>query len=276
MGSQVRKISLLDFGIISAEPGWFIPNPNLYSMRGKVGELEKQHKWFDNLSISGAVVEHKDGTVLIDTGVNPEAKKVWPKSSWEAFPVTKFTEENRLENQLKLIGLKLEDINFVVFTHLHLDHAGQAFLFSNLKTPLVVHKKELMYAAYLMWLGKTGAYVPQDLEPLKGAPWYTFDGEHIELLPGIELIHVGGHTPGSIMVKTTTDTGNTYIFTGDLVHLPDELEVESKGWLLGNADEYLTSLRKLKLLARCPNTNLVISHDPQLWNKYPKAPKHLK
>jgi glyoxylase-like metal-dependent hydrolase (beta-lactamase superfamily II) len=176
---------------------------------------------------------------------------------------------------LKLIGLKPEDIDFVVFTHVHLDHAGQAHLFRDLKTPLVAHRKELMHAVYMLWLGKIGAYVPQDLDALRGAQWHTFDGEYFELLPGIELIHVGGHTPGSTMVRVTTDAGNTYIFTGDLIHLPEELEVESKGWLLGNASEYQTGLRVLKLMLRRPNTNLVISHDPTLWEKYPRAPEQM-
>jgi glyoxylase-like metal-dependent hydrolase (beta-lactamase superfamily II) len=155
-----------------------------------------------------------------------------------------------------------------------LDHAGGAYIFAP-KTPLIAHKKELMYVLYLIWLGNTGVYQPVDLEPLKGASWHTFDGESFELLPGIDLMFVGGYTPGSIIVRMVTDTGKAYIFTGDFIHLPLEIEVESKGWLLSDVDEWLTSLRKLKLLAMRPNTHLVIAHDPKLWEKYPKAPKAL-
>lgn len=45
-------------------------------------------------------------------------------NSLSVFPVTKFSDENRMENQLRQIGLKPEDIHFIVFSHLHLDHTG--------------------------------------------------------------------------------------------------------------------------------------------------------
>jgi glyoxylase-like metal-dependent hydrolase (beta-lactamase superfamily II) len=268
----VKKVYLLDYGWLSGEMGYFIPNPATWTekLQGKM----KLPEWIE-IPVTGAVIEHEDGIVLVDTGSNPDAKKVWG-AVWEVFPMTKYSAENRLENQLKLIRLKPNDINFVVFTHLHLDHAGGAYIFAPLKTPLVVHKKELMYASYMMWLGKAGAYQPVDLEPLKGASWYPFDGESFELLPGIDLMFVGGHTAGSIIMRVVTNAGNTYIFTGDFIHLPQEIEGEAKGWLLSDADEYLTGLRKLKILAKRPNTRLVISHDPELWKKYPKAPKALE
>jgi len=266
-----KKIYLLDFGWLAGEIGWFLPSPETLPEKG----VSKVKKWVE-IPVIGAVVEHKDGIILFDTGSHPEAEKVWPESVWNVFPMTKFTDENRLENQLKLIGLKPEDISFVVFSHLHLDHAGQAYIFSDLNTPLITHKKELSYATYLMWIGKTGAYLPQDLEPLRGKPWFCFDGERFELLPGVELIWVGGHTPGSIIMRVQTEAGKTYVFTGDFIHLPEELEVEAKGWLLADAEEYLTNLRKLKLMVKRPNTYMVISHDPKLWEKYPKAPKALE
>ncbi|MEM0192623.1 MAG: hypothetical protein QXJ48_05745 [Candidatus Korarchaeum sp.] len=61
-----------------------------------------------------------------------------------------------------------------------------------------------------------------------------------------------------------------------LILLPEELEKESKGWLLRDLEEYLTGLRKIKLMMRRPNTRLVICHDPGLWEKYPKEPKALE
>jgi len=96
------------------------------------------------------------------------------------------------------------------------------------------------------------------------------------LLPGIELYRFGGHTPGSIVMKVTTDTGNTYILAGDFIHSPLELELETKGWLLGNYEEFLRGIKILKLWLKRLNTRLITCHDPDIWNKYPKAPKHLE
>ncbi|MCX8195670.1 MAG: N-acyl homoserine lactonase family protein [Acidilobaceae archaeon] len=270
----VKRVYLLDFGMLAGEPGWFVPNPMLYVEMGNLQELEKKHKWVE-IPVSGALVEHKDGYVLYDTGGHPEASKVWTQATFYAFPVVKFTEDNRLENQLKLVGLKPEDITYVVFSHMHLDHIGQAYLFKETGAPLVVHKKELQHALYLYWMGKVGGYQPVDLEALKGANWFPLDLPRFELLPGVELIWVGAHTPGSMMMKVTTNEGNTYVFTGDFTHIPQEIELESKGWLLGDFEEFLSGMKMLKLMLRRPRTQAVLGHDPQLWQKYPKAPKFL-
>ncbi|MCS7106715.1 MAG: N-acyl homoserine lactonase family protein [Acidilobaceae archaeon] len=270
----VRRIYLLDFGILAGEPGWFVPNPMLYVEMGNVQELERKHKWIE-IPVSGALVEHKDGYVLYDTGGHPEASKVWTQATFNAFPVVKFTENNRLENQLKLVGLRPEDITYVVFSHMHLDHIGQAYLFKEAGVPLVVHKKELQHALYLYWMGKVGGYQPVDLEALKGANWFPLDLPRFELLPGVELIWVGAHTPGSMMMKVTTDEGNTYVFTGDFTHIPQEIELESKGWLLGDFEEFLSGMKMLKLMLRRPRTQAILGHDPHLWEKHPRAPKFL-
>ncbi|MEM1515573.1 MAG: N-acyl homoserine lactonase family protein [Candidatus Bathyarchaeia archaeon] len=209
----VKKLYLLDLGWLAGEVGWFLPAARTYQER----DIAKPEKWFD-VPVSAVVVEHEYGYVLFDTGFHPDAAKVWPKERFDVFPVTKYSDENKLENQLKLMGLSPKDISVVIFSHLHLDHAGGALLFKDLKTPLVAHKKELSYALYANWIGKPGAYGWVDLEPLRGAPWICFEGETLEVFPGIDLIWVGGHTPGSIIMRVTTNHGSTYIFTGDFVH----------------------------------------------------------
>ena len=270
----VKRVYLLDYGVLAGEPGWFIPNPLLYVEMGDVRRIAEKHKWVE-IPVTGALVEHRDGYVLFDTGSHPEASKVWTQATWQVFPMVKFSDENRVENQLKLVGLKPEDVTFIVLSHMHLDHLGQAYVFKDAKTPLIVHKKEIQNALYFYWLNRIGAYQPVDLEALKGSNWYPVDVTHFELLPGVEIIWVGAHTPGSIMLRVTTNEGNSYVFTGDFTHLPQELEVENKGWLLADLDEYISGMKLLKLMLKRPRTNVVISHDPDLWSKYPKAPKFL-
>lgn len=267
----VKRLFLLDYGTVACDLGWIIPNPSRASERG----TSRPVQWVEG-PVSGALIEHRDGVILVDTGSHPEAEKVWPKDAWEYFPMTRFTAENLLENQLKLAGYKPEDIHFVVFTHLHLDHAGQAYKLRDYKPLFIMHEDELKHALYMIWLGKIGAYLPQDLEALKGANIFTFADSYLELLPGIELYRFGGHTPGSIVMKVTTDTGNTYILAGDFIHSPLELELETKGWLLGNYEEFLRGIKIVKLWLKRLNTRLITCHDPDIWNKYPKAPKHLE
>jgi len=270
MESGVKKIYLLDFGWLAGEMGWFMPNPGIYPERNDA----KVTDWVE-IPVSGALIEHDHGLLVVDTGSPMEAQKVWGEGLWAVFPMTKLADENRLENQIALAGYKPEDVTHLLFTHLHLDHTGQAPLLNNGKTVLVAHKRELLNALYLTWIGKPGAYVPSDLEALKGANWFTFSEDQFEVLPGIKMIWGGGHTPGSCLIQVTTKKGNSYILTGDIIHLGAELEAESKGWLLGNAEEYLAIMKKIKMMTRVPNTKLVIGHEPKLWEQFPKAPKYL-
>jgi len=267
----VRRVFLFEYAWLAGDIGWFVPNPSTIEIR----EIPTKPKWID-VPAAGILVEHDYGLVLVDLGVHPEAKEVWPKELFSVFPVTKFTDENKLENQLKAVGYKVEDINYVVFTHLHPDHTGYTYLFKDTKASVVLHKKELTHALYCIWIGRPGAYLPSDIEHLKGTNLYPFEGNMLELLPGIELEWVGGHTPGSIIVKVETKSGNTYIFTGDLVLMPTELEEEAQGWVLGDYEEYITGLRKLKLMLKKPRTYAIIPHDPELFKKYPKAPKYME
>ncbi|ACP37320.1 beta-lactamase domain protein [Sulfolobus islandicus M.14.25] len=268
---NVNKVYLLDQGKISADLAWFLPTP----MTEEEMRNPKPRSWTD-VSVMSAVIEHKDGIILFDTGISEKVKEKWPQIALSVFPVTKFSDENRMENQLRQIGLKPEDIHFIVFSHLHLDHTGNLDLFRSAKPAVIVHEKELKYSLLNVWLNKPVPYLLKDLEILREMNVVPMSTDYLELLPGVDLYLFGGHTPGSIMLKVRTQNDNNYIFTGDFIHLPDELDFESKGWLLGNAEEYYTRIRLLKALMKLPRTNVIITHDPKLWDKYPKAPKELK
>ncbi|WP_048052771.1 MBL fold metallo-hydrolase [Saccharolobus islandicus] len=268
---SVNKIYLLDHGKISADLAWFLPTP----MTEEEMKNPKPRNWTD-VSVMSAVIEHKDGIILFDTGISEKVREKWPQIALSVFPVTKFSDENRMENQLRQIGLKPEDIHFIVFSHLHLDHTGNLDLFRSAKPAVIVHEKELKYSLLNVWLNKPVPYLLKDLEILREMNVVPMSTDYLELLPGVELYLFGGHTPGSIILKVRTQNDNNYIFTGDFIHLPDELDFESKGWLLGNAEEYYTRIRLLKALMKLPRTNVIITHDPKLWDKYPKAPKELK
>ncbi|MEM4090957.1 MAG: N-acyl homoserine lactonase family protein [Thermoplasmatales archaeon] len=267
VSSRVSKLYFLDFGQIEADKGWFLPGGGTYSNKNPPRE-------YITTPVTGAVIEYDDGYMLVDTGVSPEANKVWPKDTFESFPVTRFSDENKVENQLKKINLSPADITHVLFTHLHLDHVGQAYVFAQHKIPLVVHIKELEYALVQIWNGKMGAYVPADFDPLRGAEWRMIDTKGTyNLIPGIDLVFAGGHTPGSMMIQVETKKGNNYLITGDFLHEPGEYQQEAKGWLLGNSYEWFINLRKLKLTESANKAKVIISHDPEFWQKYPKPPK---
>jgi N-acyl homoserine lactone hydrolase len=73
----------------------------------------------------------------------------------------------------------------------------------------------------------------------EGCYWYIVDLPVFELTEGVKLYFSGGHTTGHMTLAVKTSRGNNYFFTADHIHIPRELELESKGWLLGDYDEWV-------------------------------------
>ncbi len=70
---------------------------------------EPKRVWVE-FPVSGALLDTDVGYILFDTGVALDAWKTHTRNIMEAFPFIRYSEENRIENQLKQIGLRLEDI----------------------------------------------------------------------------------------------------------------------------------------------------------------------
>ncbi|MEU4347704.1 MBL fold metallo-hydrolase [Streptomyces sp. NPDC023838] len=109
-------------------------------------------------------------------------------------------------------GLTAADIDTVVLTHAHWDHVQNIDLFPGAE--LLLHADERRYAhaphsndwATPAW---TGLLLEQ--LPIRE----VVDGE--EILPGVSVIGLPGHSPGSIGVLVDTDAGVAAI-TGDALH----------------------------------------------------------
>ena len=91
------------------------------------------------------VVRHPKGNVLFDTGNNDRI--ITDPGYWGAFiqglnPVR--TPDVAIDVQLGKIGLKPDDIKYVVIGHMHLDHGGNVGKFT--KSTIVLQKDEIKNA----------------------------------------------------------------------------------------------------------------------------------
>jgi Zn-dependent hydrolases, including glyoxylases len=131
------------------------------------------------------------------------------------------------------LGVKAEDINLILLTHLHRDHIGglmdgNSKAFPNAR--LMISKPELEY-----WLGLAG----KDPANANGAlvkavvaaygssvlPPFALD---TVVLPGVTALDAAGHTPGHTVFQVEAE-GRKLLIIGDLIHgtplqfaLPDE------------------------------------------------------
>ena len=118
-----------------------------------------------------------------------------------------FTAEEKMsitEHLKSKFGLSPDDIDIVIYTHLHLDHTGNAGLFKNARN--IVQKAELDFA-FNPYPFFAGLY-PTDT--IKDINFETIEGEK-EIIEGIRVVPSPGHTPGGQSVLIDTKMGKLAI-----------------------------------------------------------------
>ncbi len=151
----------------------------------------------------------EDRTALIDTG---------PTTSMEA-----------VIGGVRKLGLSPEDIDYLILTHIHLDHAGGAgsLALEMKKAQVLVHHKGARHMVNPEKLVKgaiesqgqeimveCGKVVPIDQERVKS----IYGGEVLELSQGqtLKFIDAPGHAPHELCIHESRNNG---LFTGDALGL---------------------------------------------------------
>ncbi len=114
---------------------------------------------------------------------------------------------SNLEQGLASLGLTTDDIDFVILTHLHTDHAGGAvklvdkqFVPRFAKAKYLISKEEWDVATHPN--ERTSAvYIPERYYALKDAGQVELIDANTELFPGIKAVYTGGHTEGHFGIQ---------------------------------------------------------------------------
>lgn len=209
------------------------------------------------------LIDHPTGTILWDTGSHHDAGDGhWPDWLYNAFEHDDAA-EFRLDKSLERTGYAIEDIDFVIQSHLHMDHAGGLEFFSGTDTPIFVHREELEFAYYSVKTGEGSAgYVLADFD--HELNWRPIHGDRETLFDDVEVVRLPGHTPGLVGLVVHLENGPTLIITSDIADLSTnyEDEVPPGPGILRNRDAWLDSIRTLKRIEREHDAEVVYGHDP--------------
>ena len=143
-------------------------------------------------------IEGAKETILVDTGISAEEMKKYAKFATRAEDIIPF------EIALSKFGLKPEDIDIVIQTHLHSDHCLNTRKCKNAR--VIVQEEELNFALNPHPL-YAGVYQRHWYE---GLNFETINGDR-EIVPGIDAVFLPGHTKGTQGVLMDTQKGRTVI-----------------------------------------------------------------
>jgi N-acyl homoserine lactone hydrolase len=260
------KLHILNHGNMHCDLGWLIAQAGVTLASRDNPTMPRQ--WVE-CPTHTAVIEHPDGWILWDTTVPRDWETHWAiAGSQELFPYDDVREDQYFDNQLHGLGIGLEDIKYVVLSHLHADHAGNAKLFKDTGATLMVTQAE--YDGAMGFEGDvTGVHIKSDYEDLN---WTTV-AEDTEIVDGVTLIQAPGHTWGTCALKVDLPNTGTMIFTSDAVYLNAAYGPPSVGpAVVYDSLAWLDSVEKLRGIAEKSNAQLVFGHDAEQMKTLRLAP----
>ncbi len=233
---------------------------------------------FWKLPIVSILVKHPEaGNYLFDTGFNLWDWENRTPYQQEAFPIEAKREEF-IDQQLSKVGMTVDDIDGLLMSHMHWDHADGIAFFTGHKAIQNVYVNRTELADALIYSHGGPEYVDYDplfrksvldLPDLR----YKFVNEDTEIFPGVTLVMLEGHTRGCFGMLLECEENN-YFFPGDAIYCPENFGPPAKapGIVRDTAAFYRCAEKALKIQQEY-NAIMVYPHDAYMEETWELAPK---
>lgn len=206
------------------------------------------------------VIRNENRTVVVDLGFD--------KRSGDARGRVMLREPMEA---LSAIGVKPDDVETVIITHMHYDHAGHGPQFPGAR--FVLQEREAAHCT-----GRPMSYPPLrrsfDIEHVTDMIRANFqsrvkfvDGDK-EILPGISVHLIGGHSGGLQVVRVETEKG-PLVLASDAAHFYDTLTQQNPFTIIVNLPEMCAGWDRIFELG-AETGRVIPGHDPLVSELYPK------
>jgi glyoxylase-like metal-dependent hydrolase (beta-lactamase superfamily II) len=180
------------------------------------------------LGLRPLVVRMPGHTVLIDAGIGG-------KMSAREVEIYGIDRTHAIDEALAAANVSASDIDTVIASHLHFDHAGgfTARVDDAIRPRFggarhIVRRGEWEDATHPHERNRA-SYKAEDFQPLEDAGLVDFVDEDTEVLPGIRVVRTGGHTMHHQIIRIES-AGRVAVFTADL--MPTTAHVDAP-WIMG-------------------------------------------
>ena len=181
------------------------------------------------LGLRPLLVRSATKTMIVDAGIGGKM----PPRSAEIYGIDRTRD---LGQSLAAAGLQHADVDVVLATHLHFDHAGG---FTS-RDAAGVLRPAFPRARYVIRRGEwedathphernRASYLAENFGPLADAGVIDFVEEDATVMPGVRVVRTGGHTTHHQIVFVESG-GRTAVFAADLI--PTTAHVD-EAWIMG-------------------------------------------
>jgi glyoxylase-like metal-dependent hydrolase (beta-lactamase superfamily II) len=257
------SISVLEYGYVD-----HFPASNLFAAQ--------PHQGHRRMPYCFALVRSADRCILVDTGFADDAAyqrltAKYGETRWAA-PA----------DVLRRAGTDPDEVDTVILTHNHFDHAGCVGEFRN--AHIYVQRREIAEYQAARDMPRRFEFLTRSCEPTlpellgergKAGLATLADGE-LEVAPGVVLWPAfGTHTAGSQVVSVTTEKNGRWLFAGDNVYAYENLEglggdgiLAPIGMITGSAADWLRLADDMLSAVGGDTRRIIPFHEDRLWERF--------
>lgn len=243
--SRYLRIAVGDAELIAVQDSWALRDPASFFAGVPLSAWEPYRHWLTDEGLlvqnyGSFVIRSQGKTILVDTGLG------------ELADPTALKQPPSLLRTLAEAGIDRQDIDVVLFTHLHWDHTGWNTMNGDGQLELTFPNAEyvVQQAEFDYWKSPgekpaNGPAFDRVLAPVIAAERLEVVGTDYRPTDEVFVVPTPGHTPGHVSFGLTSAGQSAYV-SGDALHKP--VQLTEPGWYPSFDMDPVESTRSRRML----------------------------